>query len=275
MSIIEAGQLDVWTYDWRRARATKLTFDAAADYGAIWTPNGARIVFSSDRAAKGITNLYWMRADGVGDVQRLTDSPNRQVSSSMHPSGRWLAFQEVRAATAGDVMILPLEGDDAKGWKPGTPREFVASPANELGPMFSPDGRWIAYMSSETNVMQIYVQPFPDGNSGKWQISTSGPAIYPTWSRTRPELLFIDGTSRKIMAAPYTVNGTFFDAAQPHEWSPGTVDTLGTTRMYDLHPDGDRVAVVKPLETDTRAHDKVVFVFNFLDTLRRAAPPPK
>ena len=271
MSIIDAGQLDVWTYDWRRDRSTKLTFDAAAEFGPIWTPDGARIVFSSDRAAKGITNLYWMRADGVGDVQRLTDAPNRQVSYSVHRSGKWVAFQETRPATAGDVMVLPIEGDEATGWKPGTPRPFVATAANELAPMFSPDGRWIAYMSNETNLMQVYVRPFPDAD-GKWQISTSGPAIYPTWSRTRPELLFIDATSRKMMAASYTIKGTSFYADRPHEWSPHELDILGTTRMYDLHPDGERLAMLKPTDTDMARRDKIVFVFNFLDTLRHAAP---
>jgi hypothetical protein len=122
--------------------------------------------------------------------------------------------------------------------------------------------------------MQVYVRPFPEAN-GKWQISTSGPAIYPTWSRTRPELLFIDGVSRKVMASSYTVNGTSFDAGKSYEWSPAGVDIQGTTRMFDLHRDGKRIAVAKPLDIDTRRRDKVVFVFNFLDTLRGAAPQPK
>jgi serine/threonine-protein kinase len=272
MAIADGGQRDVWTYDWRRDRLTKLTFDAADDIDPVWTPGGARIIFSSDRAVKGTPNLYSVRADGVGAVQRLTDAPNRQFPFSMHPSGKWLAFHETRPGTAADVMILPIEGDETNGWKPGTPREFVKTAATELAPMFSPDGRWIAYMSNETNVMQVYVRPFPDPNGGKSQISTSGGAIYPTWSSTRPELLFIDAPSGKIMAASYTVKGTEFYADKPHEWSAGAVDILGTTRMYDLHPDGERIAMLKRTDTDARRRDKVVFVFNFLDTLRRAAP---
>ena len=78
-------------------------------------------------------------------MQRLTESPNLQVPASWHPSGKFLAFTETRPQTGSDLMILPMDGDEASGWKPGKPTVFLSTPFYEAEPMFSPDGRWIAY----------------------------------------------------------------------------------------------------------------------------------
>jgi serine/threonine-protein kinase len=100
-------------------------------------------------------------------------SPNSQLPSSFHPSGKYLAFTEVTPSSIQDVMILPIEGDETSGWKPGKPTVFLNTLANELTPVFSPDGRWIAYTSDESGRPEVYVRPFP-GLGGKWQISTGG-----------------------------------------------------------------------------------------------------
>ena len=104
-----------------RDTLTRLTFDPAPDQKPVWTPGRRRIVFASARNG-GAYNLYWQRADGTGDVPRLTESKALQYPASWHPSGRFLAFWEQSAQTAYDVMILPMEGDEASGWKPGKPR---------------------------------------------------------------------------------------------------------------------------------------------------------
>ena len=86
-----------------------------------------------------------------------------------------------------DVKLLPMEGDEATGWKPGTPTTLLGSRAAEAWPAFSPDGGWIAYQSNESGQSEIYVQPFP-GPGGKWQVSTSG-GTFPVSSRARHELV--------------------------------------------------------------------------------------
>src|SRR4029453_8678885 len=106
-------------------------------------------------------------------------------------SGKFLAFGEISPQTSGDLMILPMSGDEASGWKAGTPMVFLNGPFAEDQPMFSPDGRWLAYASTESGQYEVYVRPFP-GPGGKWQISTNG-GVYPTWSRTRHELLYRNG----------------------------------------------------------------------------------
>src|SRR5262249_41288025 len=142
--------------------------------------------------------------------------PNSQYPSSFHPSGKYLAFDENSAETAFDLMILPIEGDETSGWKPGKPTVFVKSMAAEREPMFSPDGRWIAYYSDESGNYEVYVRQFP-GPGGKWQISTPG-GPYRVCSRTRHELLYRT-PGNEIMVASYSVEGDSFKADKPQLWS--------------------------------------------------------
>ena len=177
-------------------------------------------------------------------------------------------------------MILPMEGDAARGWTPGTPTVFLGTPAGESYPMFSPDGRWISYSSNESGSSvgtsgDVYVRPFP-GPGGKWRISTEA-GVIARWSVTTPELLFRrPATSGQIMVASYTVVGDAFLASTPHLWSPTIAEGWGAQNAgYDLHPDGKRVVSTAAQVQADAVQDKVVFVFNFADYLRTIAPGNK
>jgi serine/threonine-protein kinase len=213
-------------------------------------------------------NLYWQRADGTGDAERLTESNNRQVPGSWHRSGKFLAFYEYLPQTADDLMILAIDGNEASGWKPGKPTVFLDSPFNELYPEFSPDGRWLAYESNESGRTEVYVRPFP-GPGGKWQVSTGGGG-WPTWSRTRRELFY--AVDMRIMVAPYTIEGDSFRAEKPRLWSEVRFAALQGSRPFDLHLDGQRFAVLRAPEAEEVKQDRVVLILNFFDELRRLAP---
>jgi serine/threonine-protein kinase len=258
-----------WVYEWARDTLTRLTSDAG---GAkpVWTPDGRRIVFASSRGNQREGNLYWQRADGVGDAQRLTDSPIGQLPASWHPNGKFLAFTELNPQTNFDVLILPMEGDETSGWKPGKPTVFLNSRFNELEPMFSPDGRWIAYQSNESGRDEVYVRPFP-GPGAKWQISTGG-GVFPTWSRIAHELFY--GTpNQQIIVSAYEAEGDAFRAEKPRLWSEEHYRSRGTFRPFDLHPDGKRFALVPAAPAPAGAkQDHVTVIFNIFDELRRIAP---
>jgi Tol biopolymer transport system component len=271
LDISDGKQRNIWVYEWARDTLTQLTFDPGQDQGPTWTPNGRRILFSSDRAKPGgVSNLYWVNADGSGDVTRLSNSSQMQVGASWHPSSKFVVFMEERGASQFDLMILPMEGDEVRGWTPGKPTVFLSNPATKILPVFSPDGRWIAYVSNEAGGRRLdtYVRPFP-GPGGRWLVSSGGGG-FPRWSATSRELLFVQLPN--VMVAPYDVVGDSFRADKPRLWSPTGIRGVGLPSPYDIHPDGKRLAVVGKRDEDTSAHDTVVFVFNFFDELRRLAP---
>jgi serine/threonine-protein kinase len=270
MDISDGRQSDIWIYDWAADAATRLTLDPGTDFKPVWTPDGSRIAYTSTRGA-GNFGIYWQRADGTGDVQRLSEGSNGQVSGAWHPTQRHLAVTELHPDTSFDIVMIPIEGDEASGWKPGKQSAFIATPAVEIEPVFSPDGKWLAYFSNESGRFEVYVRPFP-GPGGTWQVSTGG-GTFPTWSRTRPELLYAT-LDRRIMAARYTVPGGSFRVAPPRLWTNVQHQLLGpvVNRNFDLHPDGTRVALAQVPDVRASNADKVVMSFNFFDELRRLVP---
>ena len=155
-----ADGTNIAVYDWARGMLTHLTFGVGAEqnHSPAWTPDGRRITFVSGRITDARRNLYWVSADGGGDPQRLTElaSLRNIATGSWHPSGRFLAFQEGVSRNVADLVILPMEGDEVSGLKPGKPYAFLNTPAAEFAPSFSPDGRWLAYHSNETGRDEVY-----------------------------------------------------------------------------------------------------------------------
>ena len=271
LQIRDGKRMDIWVFEWERDTLTRLTFGGESNLIPVWTSDGQRITYSSLEKG-GTQNLYWKRADGAGDAQRLTEGKNPQSADSWRPDGKVLAFTQLNPDTSWDILTLAIEGDEKSGWRPMEPKPFLNSPFNEVDAAFSPDGRWLAYSSDESGNYEVYVRPFP-GPGGKWQISTGG-GLLPRWSRSSKEF-FYRTTDSKIMVATYTASGDSFHADKPQPWSPGQFTGRGPTSNFDVHPDGKRFAVLKaPATGETSPVNKVSFVFNFFDELRRIAPTP-
>jgi Tol biopolymer transport system component len=260
-------------YELGRDALTQVTFDPSQDVVPVWTPDGTRLAFSSDRANAGIFNMYWVNADGTGEVTRLVESPESQVASSWHPSGEFLAFHQEQGGTGSDLMILPMRRNESGRWAPATaPYPFLTLSGAQISPMFSPDGRWIAYTSTERARLDVLVRPFR-GSGGPWLVTrTTG--IFPRWSTSSAELLFQDSLERKVMSLKYAAVGDSFVADAPRVWSPTNyVRGSGLNSvMYDLHPDGRRVAIAVARQERTATPDQIVFLFNFANHLRQTVP---
>jgi len=268
---ITGGQRQLWIDDWARDTMSQLTFDPANGSDPVWSPDGRDIVFASHRGADPVVNLYVQRADGSGQAARLTNSPLNQAPMSWHPSGRFLAFGEA-AAPRARLMVLALSGDSVSGWKAGPATPLLDDSRLQQDAAFSPDGRWIAYSLYEVARPEIFVQAFP-ATGGKWKVSGDTGGRYPAWSASGHEIMFMSANGTQLLAASYTAEGASFRVEKPRLWGEARIARLNGQRGFDLHPDGTRVVVPGVFQNDAPKTDTAVFVFNFLDELRRNVAP--
>jgi serine/threonine-protein kinase len=189
---------------------------------------------------------------------------------SFSPDGRWLAYREKSSDSESDLWTLPLDITDPDHPKAGNPEPFLRSPGDNMQPKFSPDGRWIAYLSDESGSDEVYVRPFPPRSGSKWQISAGG-AESPVWSNNG-HVLFYE-SDRRIVAVDYTVEGNKFVPGKPRVWSEKQLFFAGSSNL-DLAPDGKRFAVLTTPEFTgaEKGSVHVILLLNFFDELKRRIP---
>ena len=249
------GGGDVWINDLARGSSTRFTFSAGADNVPVWSPDGKRIAFVSNRDG-GVFNLYVKDAGGTGVDELLLKTPLNKLINDWSPDGRYILYQEDDPATKGDLWVLPLVGD-------AKPIQVVATPFSEFGASFSPDGRWIAYTSDESGPGQVFVQSFPLAG-GKWQISATN-GYYPRWRQDGKELFFDNSGTLMAVDLTGTVPGGTFKAGVPERLFSGLLNI--PPHNYDVTPGGRRFLVVG---TPTTLHGTapIVVVLNWMSGLR-------
>jgi len=258
--VAESSRSDIWIHDFTRDTLTRLTFAEADNSNSRWSPDGVRIYFSSDR--DGAANVYSKRADGTGEVVRLNESDIAHYVHDVSADGKTLLAATDDPDTGWDIVALEADGDHDS-------TDFLATPQNEYWPQMSPDGRWVAYGSSESGEVQIYVRPYPAG-PGKWQISTDGAVGFPRWSTDGRELYYRRGDD--LLVADVSGSGPSFVAQKPRvvlEDALGGVRWLST---WDLHPDGQRFLVTDSDESEIDDRTHAILVLNWFDELERRAP---
>ena len=230
---IEERESQIWVYDTRLETLTRLTFEGSQNEVAIWTPDGKRLTYYSNQTG-GPFNLFWQSIDGSSRPERLTTSTTNHVPMSWSADGRRLAFTE---AVAPERDIWVLEMTERK------PVPFIKTSFTEGGAQFSPNGRWIAYVSNESGRAEVYVQPYP-GPGGKWQISTDG-GSEPMWNRNGRELFYRSGD--RMMAVPVSTQEAFSSGRSQmlFERRYASVQLPQTFQYYDVAPDGQRFLMVK------------------------------
>ena len=252
---------DIWLHDLEQGTSRPLTFDPAADSYPLWTPDGQRVVFSSGR--EGIRNLFWRRADGTGPVERLTDNENIQSPWSWSPHGEMLVFQQARGF-GWDIHVLSMES--------GQSTVLLGADAVEVNAQISPDGKWIAYAANETGEMEVWLQPFPNVEDGRWQVSRGG-GVAPRWSPDGRELYYRQSPQGSLMAVAVNADPT------P---SPGRRESLfedtyfyaEAVRTYHVSPIDGRFLMMKDDATpeDTPATADLIVVLNWHEELKRLVP---
>jgi serine/threonine-protein kinase len=256
---------DIWTWDLVRQTLTRLTFDPGQDRLGIWTPDGRRIIFSSESA--GVPSLFWQSADGTGTPERLTTSPNSHFPNAIAPDGSRIVLREDAPKTNRDLMQLVL------GDKPQV-LPLVQTVFSEENAEISPDGRWMAYQSNESGQDQIYVRPFPNVNGGRWQVSTSG-GTRPVWGRNGRELFYL-GTANTLTVVPVQLSGTNFAAGNPATLFETRYSVPQAARTYDVSPDGTRFLMLKepvsPDRASAAAATSLVVVVNWVEELKARLP---
>jgi serine/threonine protein kinase/Tol biopolymer transport system component len=255
-------ETQVWLYDLSREALTRFTFEGKYSGNPVWAPDGKLIAIQSVGEGPA-TNIYWQRADGSGGLERLTTSEYVHFPMSWSLDGQLLAFVEVNPTTGYDIWVLRLSDRKAQ--------PFLRTPFNESAPRFSPDGRWLAYVSDESGHWEIYVQPYP-GPGGKWEVSTGG-GTEPVWNPNGRELFYRSGD--KMMVVEIATQPSF-TAGKPRVLFEGRYEpSPATSPNYDVSPDGQRFLMFKTAEASDAAPTQINVVLNWFEELKRRVPARK
>ena len=272
VDVIEKAQdMQVWLYDLTRDTFAPFTFQGLNRH-AVWTPDGERIAFMSNR--EGATQIFWQLANGSGGLQRLTANPptttagGLSIPNSWSPDGQSLIFAQAVPTKQAEFWTLQVGNPSARPDQAGRVQRLpVQVRAPDGAPQLSADGRWLAYASDESGRREIYVQPYP-GPGGKWQISTDG-GNEPQWNPKGTELFYRSG--RKMMAVDIAIQPGFAPG-KPRQLFEGDyqVTATGWARPnYDVSPDGQRFLMLKAVQREQAPLTQINVVLNWSEELKR------
>ncbi len=246
---VSAGA-DIWMLDLASQAQTRLTFSGLASY-AVWSPDGETIYYTANR--DGAYDVYSQLVDSDRDAVRLTEDDQIQVPTSVSPDGKTLLYYVVHTTNQRDIWALEIGGEA---------QPVLVTSYNERAPVFSPDGRWFAYVSDESGEDEIYVRQYPD-TGNRWRVSSGG-GTEPVWNPSGGELLYRVGDA--LMSVPIELGDTF-RAGRPREIFRRKLvfDFFGPSQ-YDVDGEGERLLMVEARETEPSRLDVVL---NWDDELER------
>ena len=226
---IGAPHIELWIYDLTRGVKTRLTFTTTGFVNAaVWAPDGGRVAFS--RMGPGGSKMYVKEAGGSGKQEELiSEGTVLNTVDDWSKDGQYLLYQAAALPNPVSLYVLPMYGERK-------PKLFLsASPFPIIQARFSPDGKWVAYLSSESGGFETYVTSFPEAN-GKWQISADG-AIAVRWFPNGQAVLYERGDGT-IVKVPFAAHGKNADigAAQTYVNAHPRTTTRGDS--WDVATDG-------------------------------------
>jgi len=256
---LQLGTTDIWVIDLARNNPSRLTFDPAGDSGPVWSPNGSRIIYYSDRG-DGST-IYQRLSNGTGKDEVVVKFSAPAGPYDWSPDGRFILFSVISELGSTDLWMMPLFGEQK-------PTPLVQTEFSERQARFSPDGKWIAYTSNASGTYQVYVESFPT-SGGKWQVSAAGGA-QPQWRGDGKELFYL-APNRKLMAVEVNGAGSAFTAGIPKVLFELNVRTDfpggGAAMHYAATHDGQRFIVNTVLGDSSQV--PITVVLNWTADLKR------
>ena len=249
---------DIWLFDLTRSGSkSRLTFDPQSDGDPIWSPDGTRIVFDSNRAGDGHTHLYLTSAGGTGNDQRISSSDADEFPTSWSHDGQHILLVRFANGTRSGVWLVSLTGDQQ-------PKPLLQSTAFDEGAAtFSPDGRFIAYVSAESGRDEVYVQTNPLSGR-KWTISSAG-GLFPLWRDDGKELFYVTADG-KVMTVEIKAAGDF-ETGVPQQLFQTSIKINSGSRPYDITRDGARFLIKVAAEANNPA--PMTIVLNWTSDLKR------
>ena len=263
---------DLWTYDLGRGTFTRLTSDRIVAHSApVWTPDGSRVVFTT--WFDGEVGLGRVHRDGSGPVEELIKGAGMRSYERTHPvmlpDGSGVIMTGLApGTTVEDLLFVPLAGERRV-------QALFQAPGVERNPAIAPNGRFIAYNSDESRRPEVYVRPFPNVGSRKWQISTEGGAG-PVWTRRGSEIVYVDSQGQMMAVAVRSNGNDEFDFSKPASlFKVGSGGVAGLDRGWDVTADGQRflrASVPDMVAEGGETAVEIILIQNWTEELKRLVP---
>ena len=237
VTAMEGSNQDVWVYDITRGVRIRLSTSPEGDFRPVWSPAGDEVAFTSDRA--GNLDIFLRQADASGEEKVLAATPHRVLLSDWSRDGKYLLYHLNDPETGADLWYLE-RNEDGSGWEP---HPFLQIPFGERVPRFSPDGRYVAYVSNESGQDEVYVQPFPEGGR-KVTVSSNGGAKV-RWSRDGKELFYVEGQT--LVAVSVSTAGDFSVGEATRLFEHAGLRPGNNYAPYDVSADGQRFILAEPV----------------------------
>jgi serine/threonine-protein kinase len=248
---------DIWIKRLNGGQLSRLTYEGTNNLRPSWSRDGRDVLFISNRG--GPLALYRQRADGSAPAQRVASNPRELGEGLESRDGQWLVLRSADAACCDILAMRP--GVDS------VPKPLLATSFRERSPSLSPDGKWLAYASDETGRFEVFVRPFPDAQSAKWQVSTGGGSS-PHWSAQGNELFYLDNAN-EMQAAHVTTRPTFGILSTERLFSASGYFVSPWAQAYDVSPDGQRFLMLRVGSATGAVPASLVLVENYLTELRQ------